>query len=79
MTDEVSTGVAAENLTYATPPELRDIADIADRMNESHALLELADNALTFDEVAVYDGAGNKLGVLVWRTEADSFGIQIGG
>lgn len=79
MTDEVSTGVAAENLIYATPTELRSIAEVADRMNESKAVLELAGNGLTFDEVAVYDGAGNKLGVLVWRMESDSFGIALGG
>jgi 2-keto-3-deoxy-6-phosphogluconate aldolase len=71
------TGVAAANMPYATPPELRSIADIADHLNSLHKLLEGAGNGLTIDDVAVYDGAGSKIGVLTWHMEADSFGVSL--
>lgn len=77
MTD-VATGVAAENLPFATPIELRNLADIAEQLNTVHNTLENAGNTLYVDDVTIYDEAGGKLAVLEWRMEADSFGLRIG-
>lgn len=73
------TGVAAENLPFATPIELRNAADVAEKLNSLHAELEAAGNTLYVDAVTLYDEAGVKFGVLEWRQEADSFGIRVGG
>lgn len=75
----VPTGVAADNLPFATPAELRSMADIADRLNLLHEEVSDAGSTLYIDDVALYDEAGTRVAVLVWRTEADSFGVRLGG
>jgi hypothetical protein len=78
MTD-ISTGVAAANLPYATPEELRGIALMAEQLNAMHTTWETSGYDLAFDDVAVYDGAGNRIAVLVWQHGADSFAVTLGG
>lgn len=78
MTDDLPTGVAKENFPFATPLELRAMADLAERLNETHAGWEASEYPVSFDDVAVYDESGIKIAVLVWRTEADSFAVTLG-
>lgn len=59
---------------FATPPELRAVADLADTLNETARGLEHG-GVVSIDNIQVFDSNGGVLGVLVWRMEADSFGL----
>jgi hypothetical protein len=63
---------------YARPEELRALADLIDTQNEVARGLERAGSVIFVDNVQVTDKDGNTLGVLSWRTEADSFGLALG-
>lgn len=75
----VQTGVAAANMPYATPEELRGIAAMAEQLNQTHGTWETSGYDLSFDDIVVYDGAGNRIAVLVWQSGADSFAVTLGG
>jgi hypothetical protein len=71
-------GVATANGPYATPEELRALADLAEHINQSWHDWEIGEHTLSFDNVDVYGENGVRIGVLRWRPEADSFAVTIG-
>jgi len=67
-----------DEVKYARPDELRALADLIDTQNEVARGLENAGSVLFLDNISVTDRDGNPLGMLSWRTEADSFGVALG-
>lgn len=80
MIPATDTTVSAENDTanYATPPELRDAAALADGLNNLKRQADATGVGLQFDNIDLYDTMGNLLAVLVWRQEADSYALRVG-
>lgn len=66
-----------EGQVYATAPELRAIADLIDKMNQTAGGLVDGGSVIYVDNISVTDPSGNVLGVLEWRTESDSFGVAL--
>lgn len=64
-------------INYATALELRAIADVIDTQNEVYRGLEANGSTVYLDNITVTDTNGMPLAVLVWRSEADSFGVAM--